>query len=339
MFGITTAGYDRHTVCWEKHEYSVRVLERVVDDDGFFGFLTTIDEGDDWRAEATWQKAMPNLGTTVELSYMRQQASEAQRMPAKENAFKRLLLNVWTEQESRWLQMEAWDAASCDAAGELVPVAEEDLELRPCFAALDLSSTRDVTALVLVFPETDGTYRVVPRFWLPEEAMSQRAERDGVPYDVWVRQGLVRTTPGNVIDYGYVRECILEDARRFSLREVAFDPYNAQKLVTELQAEGLEMVEFRQGFLSMGPALTVLEVAVLKRRLRHGANPVLRWMASNLVVEQDPAGNLKPSKRRSKEKIDGMVALTMALARADAHAGETPEEPSIYVLGEDGETE
>ena len=203
-------------------------------------------------------------------------------------------LNEWTEQAERWIDLAAWDAC----AG---PVDLEQLRGRPCFGGLDLSTTTDVTALAWVFPpeDEDGLWHVLSRYFVPEENLRKRAERDRVPYDLWTRQGFIEATPGNVVDYGAIEQRILADAALFQVREIAYDPWNATHIALRLQDEGATMVEFRQGFRSMAAPTRELEKLIVSKKLAHGGNPVTRWMAANVAVAQDPAGNLKPAKDKS----------------------------------------
>lgn len=310
MVAITTAGFDRHSFCWTQHEYVEKILDQAIDDDTFFGIIFTLDEGDDWEDESVWIKANPNLGTSKKIEDMRRKAEKAKHMPSALNAFLRLELNIWTEAETRWIGTAAW--VECGAA-----VNPAGLRGRTAYAGLDLSSNIDISACVLIFPpETeDGSYKVVPRFWIPEDSVHERVSKDRVPYDVWIRDGLVEATPGNVIDYDYILHQIGQDYADYDLRKIMFDRWGSTKIVNELMEIGGEdwVVQFGQGFVSMNAPMKELERLILARRLAHGGNPVLTWMAHNLVARQDPAGNIKPDKEKSREKIDGMVALIMAL--------------------------
>jgi phage terminase large subunit-like protein len=254
------------------------------------------------------------------------EAEKAIALPAQ-NAFRRMHLNEWTEQAERWIDMAAWDA--CDA-----PVSLELLRGRPCFGGLDLSTTTDVTALAWVFPpeHEDGLWQVLSRYFVPEENLRKRAERDRVPYDLWAAQGFIEATAGNVVDYGAIEQRILADAALFQVREIAYDPWNATHLALRLQDEGAAMVEFRQGFRSMAAPTRELEKLIVSRKLAHGANPVTRWMAANVAVAQDPAGNLKPAKDKSTERIDGIVALIMAIGRAMVAQEEPQPSYQMFVL-------
>ena len=311
MLAITTAGYDRHSVFYQQHDYSIKVLRGIVEDDTWFAWITCLDETDDWEDEANWPKSNPNLGTTIRLDELRAAAAKAKASPAELNSFLRLRLNIWTNQHTAWMPPDKWVACST----VVDPVA---LQRRPCFGGLDLSTTTDISALVLLFPPygDDKRWSVLPSFFLPEEAIEQRSKRDRVPYDLWQRQGFFNLTPGNVIDYDYIRAKVQELASQFDIREIAFDRYNSSQIVTQLMGDGFTMVPFGQGYVDMNSPVKRLMELVLTGDLAHGGNPVLRWMASNCMAATDPAGNIKLDKSKSREKIDGMVALAMALGRA-----------------------
>ena len=328
MIMITTAGYDRESICWEQHEYAQQVASGVIEDPTFYPVIYAADPEDDWTDPAVWAKANPNFGVSVREEFLAQECAVALQSPAYQNTFRRLYLNQWTSQESRWLDMAAWDGCGGDLP---------DLSGRVCFGGLDLASTTDIAALSLVFPpvrEGDLFY-VLPFFWIPQENMIERARRDRVPYDAWVRDGLVTATPGNVIDYTYIRQQIRTLGERYQIREIAFDRWGAEALRQQLEEDGFSMVQFGQGYASMsGPSKELLRL-VLSRGLSHGGNPVLRWMADNVTVRQDPAGNIKPDKSKSREKIDGIVATVMGLDRAVRNEGEGPsvyEERGVIVI-------
>lgn len=313
VFLITTAGYDRHSICWELHDYALKVRDGVVRDDSFLPVIYAADAEDDWTEEATWRKANPGLGTTVKLDYLRQECERAREMPAAQNTFRRLHLNQWTEQADRWIDLAVWDR-NAGATPDTV------LEGRPCYGGLDLSSTTDLSSLVLVFPLDDGRFALRAKFWMPDENVHKRAERDRVPYDVWVREGLITATPGPVVDYAFIREEVAGALSRYQVREIAYDPWNATQLVTQLQDDGALMVEFRQGFASMSAPTKEFEKLLRAGRIAHEGNAVLRWMAANVSVKQDPAGNLKPDKSESTARIDGIVASIMGIGRATVHS-------------------
>lgn len=327
---ITTAGYDRQSICYEMHDYACKVRDGIIEDPSFLVAIYAADEKDDWTSPKTWAKANPGLGKSITLDYLERECARAKEVPAYQNTFRRLHLNQWTEQDTRWLDMAVWDRNA-------EPVNLDALEGRRCFVGLDLATTTDIAAKVLLFPPEQpyDKWNVHFTFWVPEEGVRIRSRRDRVPYDLWVQQGLINATEGNVIDYDVVRKAIHEDADRFQVAEVAYDPWNATQLATQLQGDGLTMVPFRQGFASMSPAAKELLTLLLAGKMAHGANPIARWMASNVSVRQDPAGNIKPDKSKSTERIDGIVALCMALGRANLtlEVGESIyESEGVFVL-------
>ena len=323
VFEITNSGYDRQSVCYRHHEYSVRVLEGRLQNDNWFAYIACLDEKDDpLEDEACWIKANPNLGVSITLKYLREQVEQARGMPAQRNIVLRLNFCVWTESATQWIPNKAWDEC-----GE--PVDLDALEGRDCYGGLDLSTTTDITAFGMVFPPKDEgeRWKFAAKFWIPGDNIHRRREKDGVPYDAWAKDGYVTPTEGNVVDYAFLRRDIIELGERFVIKEIAFDRFNASQLVTELMADGFTMVPFGQGFLSMSAPSKQFESMIVGRKCAHGNNPVLKWMAANVMAAQDPAGNIKPDKAKSKERIDGIVALIMALGRAIVNGGEGP---SVY---------
>lgn len=321
LFAITTAGYDQESICWEVRDYSTKVLQGVLEDDSRFAYIATLDEGDAWQDEAVWQTANPNLGISVKLDDMRELAREARESPAAQNTFRRLRLNEWTEQAERAIDMDDWRAC-----GEHV-ADPNALRGQRCYAGLDLSSTTDLTALVLYFPNDDGPRQTLPFLWMPADSMIKRERDDGVPFSAWRRDGHLLATEGNIVDYQAVRAHLNRLANLYQIAEVAYDPWNATGLATQLEGDGFVMVPVRQGWQSLNEPTKELLKLVAGRKLAHGNHPVLRWMASNLAVLQDPAGNLKPAKNKSKDRIDGIVALIMAIARALV---QPKEQSSVY---------
>ena len=305
----TTAGYDRHSICYEIWDYAVKVRDRIIQDESFLPVIYAADPDDDWKDPATWRKAHPGLGVSVQEDYFAAECAKAQAMPSYENTFRRLLLNQWTESDVRWLGMDAWDKCGKDLP---------NLDGLPCYAGLDLSTTTDITALVLAFP-IGGMVHLLPFFWVPGDSILKRAKRDRVPYDVWQKQGHIEATSGNVIDYELIRARINELSERFHIKEIAIDRWNATQLATQLTGDGFNIVAFGQGFASMSAPCKELEKRVLGCEINHGKNPVLRWMASNVSIEQDAAGNIKASKAKSTERIDGIVASVMSLGRVIAN--------------------
>ena len=314
---ITTAGYDRESVCWEQHEYALKVQRGVIDDPEWYVAIYAADEQDDWRDPAVWAKANPSMGVTVKADYLESEARRAEQVPAYQNTFRRLHLNQWTQQETKWLDLGAWD--TCGA-----PIDVHLLEGSECYGGLDLASSSDVAAFVLCFPTEPGEtehYTWLPFFWIPQENMMQRSLHDRVPYDAWVRDGLISATPGNVIDFDRIVRDIEPLGERFHIKEIAFDRWGAFQVSNQLAGMGFTMVGFGQGFASMSQPTKDLLRLVGAKQLSHGGHPVLRWMADNIVVDQDAAGNVKPNKQKSREKIDGIVAGVMALDRATRNRG------------------
>jgi phage terminase large subunit-like protein len=310
MLAITTAGiFDKTSIAWEIYDYAKKVDDGIIDDPTFYAAIWEAPHDADWTDEDVWIAANPSLNETVAIEFLRTECAAARETPSYQNTFRRLYLNQWTEQVERWLDMYQWD----ECAGK---IDAKTLEGRKCYGGLDLSTTTDIAAWTLLFPRTGG-YDVLCRFFVPAESIEKRARKDQVPYPTWKKQGFIEATPGNVIDYSFIRRQINEDAKRFRLIETGYDPWNATQLAQQLQDEdGLRMVEIRQGFASMNEPTKELEGLVIEKGINHGGNPVLRWMASNVSVKRDPADNLKPDKQTSTERIDGIVSLICALARA-----------------------
>lgn len=311
---ITTADFDRESICNEKHDYAGKVRDGIIVDPAFLPVIYEASIDEDWCDPVVWRKANPNLGVSVSQEYLERESKRAQETPSYLNTFLRLHLNVKTQNDKAWLNMAKWDAG-----GEM-PVDAGQLIGRECFAGLDLASTTDVAALSLVFPDDDG-YIVLPFFWIPEDNARQRERKDRVPYLTWAREGYIDLTSGNVIDYDVIRTKIRELGEIYNIRQIAVDRWNATQLVTQLGGDGFDVVMFGQGYASMTAPTKELEKLNQAGQLSHGGNPVLRWMASNVTTEEDAAGNLKPSKSKSTEKIDGIVATIMALGVAATDAG------------------
>jgi phage terminase large subunit-like protein len=313
-FVITTAGiYEAESIGWQQHEHATKVLEGVVEDDEFFAIIFAADEGDDYTDPATWAKANPNYGVSVKPDYLRHQCHTASVQPSFLNTFLRLHLNRWTQQRDRWIRIEQWNDCDTDCSRADAIAREEALAGLACFGAFDLSTKLDLTAIVLVFPDT---WDLVCRFFVPADNVQQRVTKDRVPYDAWIRDGWLLATPGNVVDYAFIRAEAVRLSQAYNVREWAFDPWNATETATTLGEEGLTMVECAQGFRSMSEPSKKFEELIVAKQLRHGGHPVLRWMVSNVAKREDPAGNIKPDKAASSDRIDGVVASIMALGRA-----------------------
>ncbi len=321
VVAITTAGYDKDSICWEQHEHARQVLAGIIPDDEFFAYIRAADEKDDWTDPKVWRKANPGLGVTVKEDYLAAECKRAQLTPAYLNTFLRLHLNRWTQQAIRWLPMDGgWN--DCDAEVDVVSG-------QTCYGGLDLASSIDLAAFLLDFPhepDEPELHQFLPFFWIPEENLMERVRRDRVPYDLWQRMGLLRVTKGNAIDYATIGADIVKLGESFNIKEIAFDRWGAIQMSQQLEEAGFTVVAFGQGFLSMSSPTKELLRLTLDRKIAHGGHPILRWMADNLMVVQDAAGNVKPDKKRSREKIDGIVAGIMALDRAQRRG----EPGSVY---------
>jgi phage terminase large subunit-like protein len=347
-FLITTAGTELATLGGEMHEHAERVRDGQIEDHGFLPCIFAADKDDDWEAPATWAKANPSMGSTVRLDALAEEAARARKLPRYLNAFKRYYLNIWTEQETIWLDIEKWRA--CSQGPETVTL--EALRGRACHAGLDLSSTTDLTALALLFPRVAAPGQNSPpgfdlwaHFWMPAEGLAERCRRDRVPYDQWSEAGFITLTEGDVVDYDVIRRQITGEApgadaeflaksraaaivNQVQLLALARDRWNATQLTTQLMGDGVEIRDFGQGYASMSAASKEFEKLVVEGTLNHGGNPVLDWMARVVSVKTDGADNIKPVKpdrRRSAKRIDGIVATIMALGLACA------EEPTIDI--------
>lgn len=321
FFIITTAGTDKESICYELHTKALDIMNGRKIDHSFYPVIYGLSDEDDWNDEANWYKANPSLGYTISIDRVRDAYRDALENPAEENVFKQLRLNIWTNSTVVWIPEHIYERGN-------VPINSAELEGRDCYAGLDLSSTSDITALVLVFPPRteNEKYIVLPFFWLPEETLELRCRRDHVLYDVWQRQGYILTTEGNVIHYGFIERFIERLGEKYHIIEIAYDRWNATQMVQNLEDMGFTMVPFGQGFKDMSPPSKELYKLLMEGNINHGGNPVLKWMAQNVVMRQDPAGNIKPDKERSVEKIDGIVALIMGLDRCIRSAPAT----SVY---------
>jgi phage terminase large subunit-like protein len=305
IFLITTAGFDQESLCYREYRRAKQVESGVLEAPNYLPVIYEPRDPAAWLEESTWHEANPGLGTSISLEYFRESAARARETPADENAFKRLHLNIWTEQRIRWIPIEAWDAC----AGELDP---EALRTLPCTAGLDLSSREDTTAFVAAWELPDGRIAIRPMFWIPEVGAVRRESAEHIPYRAFATRGLCELTPGETIDYGRVLAWIVAFSRAHNLREVGFDPWNAERFRQELEAAGMTMIEFRQGWRSMAEPTASFQRLFRSRQLLHDGNDLLRFQASNTAVIEDPAGNLKPAKNLSGDRIDGIVAAIMA---------------------------
>ncbi|WP_131193711.1 terminase large subunit [Lichenihabitans psoromatis] len=326
-FLISTAGVRGKGFGWEVWEEAFKILDGTQPEPDTLVVIYAAEAGDDWTDEATWAKANPNLGVSVSIDYLRAECRKAKSNPRLENDFRRYHLNQWTNQAVRWIPLEAWDrCARRDWRDETA------LTGRPCFAGVDLSSNRDITAVVYVFPPiaAGGTFDVVARYFVPTDTIVDRVRTDRVPYDLWVRQGAMVATEGNTTDYEFVIATIVKDGSTFDIQGLGVDRWNSSHFTTRLADQGFDAGKISlvgQGYASLSEPSKQLERLIFGARLDHAAQPVTRWMAENVAVTTDPAGNIKPAKDKSSEKIDGIAALIDALF---VHLNLTVEGPSVY---------
>lgn len=321
----TTAGWNRNSVCWRERERALRVLDPAsdVEDDGLFAFVATLDQGDDYRDEKVWVKANPLLGVSVDIDELRRAVRKATDTPEELPNLLQKRFNVWVSNSiDRPFEMELFDAGA-----DAIDVAL--LRGRPCFGGLDLARVRDLSSFALVFPPLDQGERWKYLGWhfIPADNVQQRTARDGAPYARWLAQEKVMGTPGDTTDLTAVRDKILEVAKLYEIREVAYDPTFAADIARDLTAAGVTVLEHFQKYSAMSLPSAELLRLITAKQLQHGGDPVLRWCADNLVLRSGPAGRLMPDKERSREKIDAMVALIMAVGRAAVAA---PPEVNPY---------
>lgn len=320
-FIITTAGTDKNSIGYEVHMKAKDILDGQRVDPTFYPVIYGIGDDDDWSDEENWYKANPSLGVTVPIDRMRDAFNDAKENPAEENLFRQLRLDQWVASTVRWIPEHIYELGN-------VPIDMKALEGRDCYGGLDLSSSGDITAFVLCFPprNEDEKYILLPFMWVPEDTIPIRERRASVPYSSWVQQGYMLATPGNVIDYGFIEHYIDELGKKYHILEIAFDRWGAVEMVQHLEGEDFTVVPFGQGYQSMSPPTKAFYELLMKGEIIHGGHPVLKWMAGNVVVESDPAGNVKVTKKKSAEKVDGIVAAIMALDRCIRHE----EQGSVY---------
>lgn len=317
-FIITSAGNDRHSIAYELHTKAVDILEGRRVDPTFYPVVYGLKDDEDWEDEANWYKVNPSLGYTVDIERLRDAYREAKQNPADEVTFKWLRCNMWVSSTVAWIPDAIYMRGN-------EPIDMDALAGRDCYAGLDLSSTGDITALVLIFPprNEDEKYVLLPYFWIPEETIPRRVKANSVPYDIWEKQGYIMSTEGNVIHYDFIEKFIMYLSEKYHILEIAVDRWNATQMIQNLEGEGFTIVPFGQGFSSMSAPTKEFYRLLMDGRIIHGGNPVLRWMAGNVVIDTDPAGNIKVTKAKSKEKIDGIVAAIMALDRCIRQEGQS----------------
>ena len=306
VISITTAGWDRQSIAYLMHDYAVKVRDGIIDDPAFMPVIYGLEEGEEWQEESTWRRVHPGIGQSVEVEYIARECEKAKNQPSYENTFRRLLLCEWTSQESRWMNLAAGDAGR----GEGDPAGRAG---RCCVGGSDLASTRDLTAMVLLFEGDEGQTIVLPHFWIPADQAEMREKRDRVPYLSWMKEGYITATDGNVVDYDVIRQEINDMAEVYDIQGIAMDRFNATQLATQLQGDGLEILFHGQGFRAMSAPTKQVETLILNESLIHDGNPVLRWCFSNVQVETNAMDDIRCSKKKSYEKIDGVIAMVMAM--------------------------
>lgn len=302
MIIITTAGYDRTSICYEQYRYAKDILEARHFDSSYFAYIAEAEETDDWTDEKVWFKANPSLGHTISLDSFRRDFLEAKQSPASENAFRRYRLNQWTEQDVRWLPLDKW--AACAATYD-----ESELAGLPCYAGLDMAATQDICAFVLVFPTVN---RILPFFWCPSEANKKRERNNKARIDHWIKQGCITEHEGDEVDFEMVKRDILDLRERFDIRKIGKDKWNSAQIGQQIAGEGMEVVDISQG-KALSPANKELYRRICSGELQHPSNPVLNWMAGNVTALVDAAENVSLSKSKSIDKIDGIIATSMAI--------------------------
>ena len=305
MFIITTAGFDKSGVCYAYRENVIKVLRGVNEDDSLFGIIYTLDDKSEWDDPKMWIKANPNLGVSLSTDYLADQVKDAKNRPEAVRNVMTKNVDLWVDAERTWILDDAWQKC----IGTTDPA---DLKGCACWGGLDLSNVSDITAYVLLFHENDR-FQLQPHFWIPEEKMLEKIRKENINYDKWAAEGYVTVTPGNVIDYDFVKADILRIVADYDLRTSAYDRWNSSQTIIDLQNEGMECNPFGQGYGSMSAPTKEFEKLVLTGKIEHFSNPVLRWMLASTLVKTDPAGNIKPDKEKSTQKIDGIVASIMAL--------------------------
>lgn len=314
-FVITNSGNDKHSLCWEQHEYATKIIEGRIFDDSMFALIFNAsleklkENSDYWKTEECWKQTNPCYALTLRPEDYRRDVAECENNPAEESVFKQFRCGIWVESADPWVPSNVWDAN----AGA---VNEAELAGKDCYSGLDLATTEDIAALVHVFPSPDGTFSLVCRFFCPEDTILKRVRKDNVRYDLWRDQGFLTATPGNVIDYKWIFNTIDVDAKKFRIREIAYDRWGATEIIQAIQERHIEVVPFGQGFHSMSAPTKDFYKLLKEGRIRHGGNPVLKWMASNASVKHDDAENVKIVKEERTKRIDGIIAAIMGMDRA-----------------------
>jgi phage terminase large subunit-like protein len=327
----STAGRKQNRTGFEWFEESLAIMRGEMDDQTTLVVYFAIGDDDDWTDEEVWRKANPSLGLTPTLDYLRTEFKKAKGRPALEAVFQCYHLNRWVDQLSGWIPRAKWNACTADAKSW--SLLWERNKGRKAYLACDVSSTRDITALVVVFPPDDDNDKwvIIPLFWVPEATLDERAEQDRrVDWQKWVRDGALRTTPGDFVDQSFVQQAILDAFAQFDILAFGYDPWNASKLAGDLQHEGMDpelQIQMRQGHQTLSEPTKEVERLIFASKIEHGGHPVLGWMFGHSTVRFDANLNYVPDKKNSLDKIDGVVATVMAVGLA---AGEIDDGTSVY---------
>lgn len=320
---ITTAGHDRSSICWEMHQRAKAAIANPENDPHFYGVIFGAEQSEDWKSEEVWKRANPNYGVSLTPDYMREKCNEAIANPSAENTFRNLHLNQWTEQAIRWLPLDAWD--KCQHEATLSEFSGER-----CWAALDLASTRDINALTLLF-KRDDKFHIFNRYWMPQDPRDIRGKQDRTQAKNWAQQGLIKATEGDVADYGVIVNDLCDLAQSFDLQILGYDPWGPARSVAQmLSSSGFpaeKLREFRQTVGAFAVPSKEFERRIANQTIHHDGDPVLRWMVGNVAAERDRNDNIRPSKSKSADKIDGVVTGIMALGLAMLDEG---EQHSVY---------
>jgi phage terminase large subunit-like protein len=323
MWYITTAGFNKNRPCFAFRDTCIKVLKQILNQENLFVMIHTADKDDDWEEETTWIKGNPNIGISVSLDFLRKEYIAAKNNPRKLVNFKTKHLNQWVDAENVWIEHDTWTACN---------KGEEDLTGYEAYGGLDLASVRDLTAFCLRFQKPDGTSFYKWRFYVPEDSVQERVKDKGIPYDVWIEEGLIFTTPGNITDYNYIKAHIKLLCEDFKIKKIGYDRWNSSQLVIDLISEGIQMEAIGQGYASMSAPTKEFEKEILSGKMNHAGNPVMTWQISNVHIQRDPSDNIKVDKAKSSEKVDGVVAAIMAKAMYMIdHGNEAKPDPNeIY---------
>ena len=319
IFIITTAGFNKNYPCYAYMNNAKNVMAGIVEDDSLFSIIFEMDPEDDWTDPAVWPKANPNLGVSVDYEYIAGEVKDAQNRPEAVRNVKTKNLNMWVDAETTWILDEVWQQCADD-------ITIKDLIGCPCWGGLDLSNNSDITAYVLAFKVGDKV-ALLPKFWIPEDKLQEKITKVNVSFAEWVQMGYISTTPGNVTDYDYVEQDILQLNQEYDVTSSAYDRWNSSQTIIHLQDEGLELSPFGQGYGSMSAPSKEFEKLALQGKIIHFNNPVLRWMLASTTISTDPAGNIKPDKRKSSQKIDGIVASIMAIGEMMTYMAKEEKNP------------